>query len=58
MFFDEKPESDWNENELIDARLKKKHYKETKMKLVSDEWYNREYHNTYLIKYKKNNEKI
>jgi hypothetical protein len=38
--------------------LKKKNYKETKMKLISNEWYNREYHNTYLIKYKKNNEKI
>jgi hypothetical protein len=34
--------------------LKKKHYKETKMKLISYKCY-REYHNTYLIKYKKNN---
>ena len=33
--------------------LKKKDYKLTKTKLNSNEWYNRENHITYLIKYKK-----
>jgi hypothetical protein len=34
--------------------LKQKDYKVTKMKIISGEWYNRENHITYLIKYKKN----
>jgi hypothetical protein len=34
--------------------LKKKDYKYTKMKLMDSESHNREYHITYLIKYKKN----